>query len=134
MTKPHSTKPARVLLVESSAVERERIRNRVALFANVRIVAEAGTAADALTFFRIVRPDAVIIDVSLPGGGGLRLLHEIKREQPNCIVMILTMADFPAWRARCRELGADYFFEKTSEFEGLIAVLSELGLPPESKP
>ena len=72
-----------------------------------------------------LKPDAVILDIRLPGRSGIQVLKEIKAAHPETVVIMLTNYDFDQYRRQCLQLGADYFFNKTLEFEKVMTVLAE---------
>jgi DNA-binding NarL/FixJ family response regulator len=116
----------KVLIVDDALIFRERL---VALMADLRNVAIVGQAEDgfqAQTLFRQHRPDAVVLDIQLPGASGMDLLVEFKREHPTCVVIVLTTYAFKEFRIRCTALGADHFFDKSADFERVIEVLDTL--------
>jgi len=118
----------KVLIVEDSSIVRERLAALIADIGHVAIVGQAGDGFQAEALFRQHRPDAVVLDIQLPGISGLDLLAQFKREQPECVVMVLTTYAFKEFRQRCVALGADYFFDKSAEYERVIEVLGKL--PP----
>ena len=121
--------PVTVLIVEDSPIVLDRL---VALVASVRGVVIVGQARDghqAQQLFQQHRPDAVVLDLQLPGIGGVDLLIQFKRSHPACVVMMLTTFNFQEVRQRCISLGADYFFEKAREFERVTEVLGSFKAP-----
>jgi DNA-binding NarL/FixJ family response regulator len=113
----------KVLIVEDSPIVLERLALVIADIRNVAIVGQAGEGFQAQALFHRYRPDAVVLDIQLPGINGMDLLVEFKREHPACVVMMLTTYAFKEFRQRCVALGADYFFDKSTEFERVIEVL-----------
>ena len=65
----------------------------------------------------------MILDVRLPRGNGVEVLQNIKKDRPNTKVIILT--NYPEYRGKCIELGADYFFDKLTEFEKVTEVVKQ---------
>ena len=117
----------RVLLVEDSLPIRSRIRSLIEESVPVvTIVGEAADANRAISLFQEHLPDAVVLDLHLEGSTGYTVLEEIKRRHPVCVVIILTSFAIPECRARCFHLGADYFFEKSTEFERVPETLAAL--------
>ncbi len=116
----------KVLIVEDSPIVRERLVALIADVRNVTIVGQAGDGFQAQALFRQHRPDAVTLDLQVPGISGMDLLVEFKREHPTCVVIVLTTYAFKEFRQRCVALGADYFFDKSAEFERVIEVLGTL--------
>jgi DNA-binding NarL/FixJ family response regulator len=63
-----------------------------------------------------------VLDISMPGGSGVHVLETIKREQPALKVIMLTNFGHEQYRQKCLQLGADHFFDKTTEFEKVLEV------------
>ena len=121
-----AARAVRVLIVEDALIFRERLVALIADLSNVAIVGLAGDGFQAQALFRQHRPDAVTLDLQVPGISGMDLLVEFKREHPTCVVIVLTTYAFKEFRQRCVALGADYFFDKSAEFERVIEVLGTL--------
>ena len=72
-------------------------------------------------------PDTVILDIRLPDDSGIQLLRQIKSGYPGIKVIMLTNYDLQQYRRQCLRLGADYFLNKTQEFEKMVPAV--LGRP-----
>jgi DNA-binding NarL/FixJ family response regulator len=72
----------------------------------------------------------VILDIRLIGEDGLSVLERIKKEHSPPIVIVLTNYPYPQYRKKCRELGADYFFDKVTEITSFVKVLRTLAQDP----
>jgi DNA-binding NarL/FixJ family response regulator len=92
----------------------------------VEIVGEAETAFEAIQSIRRLRPAVVILDISMPGGSGIQVLETIRKEKPVPLIIMLTNFTHEPYRQRCFKLGADYFFDKSNEFEKVRDVLESL--------
>jgi DNA-binding NarL/FixJ family response regulator len=114
------------MIVENSEVVRTRLVELIARVPNVTIAALAENGLQAMALFAEHHPDVVVLDIELPGINGLKLLELMKREQPVCLVIVLTTYTFKELRQRCAALGADYFFDKPTEFERVADVLGAL--------
>ena len=68
----------------------------------------------------------VTLDIRLAGGNGIKVLERIKKEQPSSAVIMLTNYPYPQYREKCRQLGADYFFDKVTEIGSFVKVLKML--------
>jgi DNA-binding NarL/FixJ family response regulator len=75
---------------------------------------------------REVKPHVIILDISMPGGGGFRAIKTIKQQQPTPVVIVLTNYPYPQYRQRCLENGADYFLDKSSDFERIPELLQKI--------
>jgi DNA-binding NarL/FixJ family response regulator len=114
------------MIVDDSDMIRERLARRLEAVKGVRITAQADDIAQAIEAFDTHKPQAVILDISMPGGNGIDVLEYIKRTCPGSIVIMLTNYALQQLRDRCMQHGADFFFDKSSEFDRAIAVLRSL--------
>jgi DNA-binding NarL/FixJ family response regulator len=117
--------PVSVLIVEDSTVVRRRIRNMLCELEHIHSVSEAANAPDAMHKVDDARPDFVILDVRLANGtSGLEVLRHIKEISHPCTTIMLTNLAYGEVRQECMSLGADHFFNKATEFERVVEVLS----------
>lgn len=114
---------SKVFVADDSPIVRERLISMLTELPNVEIVGETGVALEAIDSIRKLKPTAVVLDISMPGGGGMSVLETIKKEDHAPMVIMLTNFSNEPYRRRCLQLGADYFFDKSSEFEKVIQVL-----------
>ena len=119
-------KAVRVLLVEDSVPVRKRIRSLIEESCPAEVVGEVGSVAAAVFLLHSNPVDAVVLDLHLWDGDGCAVLTKAKGVHPNCVVIVLTSFSEAADRTRCLNLGADYFFDKTKEFERVPEVLASL--------
>ena len=124
----------KLFIVEDSAIIRGRIMSMVSMLDNIEIAGSSGDIEESMNLIKAIHPDIIILDIRLKGGSGIDLLHDIKSTFPEMLVIMLTNYPYPQYQRRCFELGADYFFDKSREFEKIIDVLSlppveEMGLP-----
>ena len=64
-----------------------------------------------------LQPDAVILDIRMPGGSGIDVLKKIKKNYPSTLVIMFTNYPTAQYRKRCLDLGTDFFFDKSTEFD-----------------
>lgn len=124
----HTTKPLRVFLVEDSAVIRERLTETISSLEHVEVVGHAETEADAIAALQVEACDAVVLDLQLREGHGFNVLKALRRASagPRITVLVLSNYATPQYRGRSMEIGADYFFDKSREYDRLCEVLEEL--------
>ena len=97
---------------------------------DVKVVGQAATAASALEKIWTLRPDYVILDIQMPGLSGIYVLEKMKKYPPVPKVIILTNYPFPHFKNACMSAGADYFFDKSKDFEKILEVFANNGATP----
>jgi DNA-binding NarL/FixJ family response regulator len=118
----------RIFIVDDSLIVRERLVSLIAELPRVEIVGEADLAFEAIPRIRNLRPDVVVLDISMPGGSGMHVLDDLKRDpHPPCVIMLTNFAH-PQYREKCSQLGADHFFDKSTEFEKVVEVIRGFAL------
>ena len=110
----------RVLIVDDSEQIRERLSVLLSESPYIQIVAQARNGREAREAIKKLRPDTVILDIRLPDSNGIDLLKETKVQFPETVIIMLTNFTYDRYRHQCRELGADYFLNKTLEFEKIV--------------
>ena len=88
------------------------------------MVGIAQTGLEAIDGVAELMPDVLILDMAMPGGGGFNALQVGKQRPSAPLVIVLT--NYPAYRQRSLEAGADYFFDKSAEFDQLLVLLERL--------
>jgi DNA-binding NarL/FixJ family response regulator len=115
----------RVLIADDSAIVRERLVSMLSEFAGIEIVGQARDSIEAIDEIRRLKPDVVVLDIRMPGGSGIDVLRAIKKDQKAVPkVIILTNFPYSQYRKKCMDAGADFFFDKSSEFENVAQVLN----------
>jgi DNA-binding NarL/FixJ family response regulator len=120
--------PVRVLLVEDSPVIRQRLVEAIDEPGRIEIVGFAETELAAKNWLRDAVCDAVVLDLQLKQGSGLEVLKTTRAlaHEPRVVVIVLTNYSLPHFRERSMRLGADYFFDKASEYQRVHEVLEDL--------
>jgi DNA-binding response OmpR family regulator len=114
----------RVLVIDDSAVIRSRLVRMLQDIDGVE-VDEAEDADAGIEAARRVHPDAVILDIRLREGSGLHVLQALKTDPAPPLVIMLTNHPSEHHRRWCRDHGADFFFDKSREFEKVLDVLAQ---------
>jgi YesN/AraC family two-component response regulator len=114
-----------VLIADDSEAIRQSLSALISRVNNVEIVGLARTGSEALELIRTLKPDAVTLDIRMPELNGMHVLEGIKREGLEVMPIMMTGVTEDEYRRKCMELGAKYFFHKSTEFERLINVLTE---------
>lgn len=116
----------KVFITDDSVLVRERLVGLLSELEAVELVGQAENAPEAIETIQRSRPDVVILDIRLPGGNGIEVLKAIKQNVPAPIVIMLTAFPYRQFHEKCQEAGAEYFFDKASEFHRIVEVLKQL--------
>ncbi|HYU70234.1 MAG TPA: response regulator transcription factor [Burkholderiales bacterium] len=119
--------PVRVLLADDHALVRAGIRALLGGLEGVTVVAEAGNGSEVLELARKHRPDVVLLDISMPGLGGLEASAQLKQQLPEVRVVMLSMHANEEYVLQALRAGAAGYMLKdsaTAELElALYAVM-----------
>src|SRR5438132_759011 len=119
-------KKMRVFITDDSKIVVERLADLLKDVAGVEIVGQAGNALEAILSIQQTNPDAVILDLQMPGGSGLDVLRAIRRGHPGLKVLICTNFPYPQYRDQCIAAGANYFLDKSAEFDKIPVIFRQL--------
>lgn len=113
----------KIIIIDDSEVIRKRLFYILSELDEIKIIGEAANGSDGYELFTSLEPDIVILDIRMPGESGVTVLEKIKQKSPDTVVVMLTNYPYAAYRKRCRELGADYFLDKSTEFHKIKSVI-----------
>ena len=113
----------RVLIVDDHAIVREGLRELLKTQEQLQIVGEAVDGSEAVSETARLKPDVVLMDISMPGVGGLQACREIKRLQPDVKILILTMHDREDYFREIFSVGAAGCFVKGGSSRELVQAI-----------
>lgn len=114
----------RVYVVDDSSLVRERLVALLSEIEGVDVIGTADNAEEGIVGISKEKPDVAILDIRMPTGSGISVLEAVKSEADAPTVIMLTNYPYPQYRKKCMEAGADYFFDKSSEFHRVNDVLT----------
>ncbi len=115
----------RVLIVDDHAIVRTGLRALIKGEAGMELIGEATCGADALQLARSLKPDVMVLDLSLPDIDGIQVTRQIRSEQPEVHVLILTVHEDEALlREAVRAGAAGYIIKHAAESELIAAINS----------
>jgi len=116
----------KILIVDDSAIVRERLKAMLSEVTELKNISQAKDSLEALSSFQKWNLEVVILDIRMPGKSGIDVLQKIKKATTPPLVIILTNYPYPQYRRKCIEAGADFFFDKSTEFDKVTEVLKQL--------
>jgi DNA-binding NarL/FixJ family response regulator len=118
----------RILLADDHQMFREGVRGLLEARSDMTVVGEAATGEEALSRATEAHPDVVLLDVSMPGRGGLETVSELKKRNPRVRVLMLTVHPEDRFAVRCLKGGADGYMTKDNAAEELIIAIRKVYL------
>ena len=116
---------SRILIVDDHDDFRKAVRGHLEKNDYLGLeIYEATTAEMAVAKAACIKPELVLMDISLPSGSGFLALREIKKDHPECDVIILTMFEVESLREMAKEFQATDFVGKSEVYERLIPVIN----------
>lgn len=113
----------KVITVDDSLIIAERLREILAELEQVEFIGNATSVSSAIALIAQQTPDVVILDINLehgmPTSNGISLLIFIREKFIDMKIIMLTNLTHPQYRDTCLLLGADYFLDKTNDFENI---------------
>ena len=116
----------RLFIADDSELMCSRLAEALIEIGGIEIVGIAHDANEAWKSIQLFKPDVAILDICMPGGSGIDVLKHIRESHYPTKVVIFTHYPYPQYRKRCMDLGADYFFDKYSDFEKFMEVSVDL--------
>ena len=122
------TTPLRLFVAEDSPHVRAVLAEELAVPGEVEIVGFAETEADSIKALSETAVDAAIVDLKLKTGSGLGILRHFAGAAGNGRprLIVFTNHPFPELKRHCMQLGADYFFDKSAEYDALRQTIGHL--------
>ncbi|MEP7205469.1 MAG: response regulator [Casimicrobiaceae bacterium] len=115
-------------LVEDSISVRERLLDFLSDPGDVDIVGHAESESAAVAYLKEDRVDVAIVDLNLKAGSGFGVISALRAQYPAAppTIVVLTNYAFPEYEVACRERGADFFFDKSTQFGSVKTLLGDL--------
>ena len=125
-SKPVGFKPMKMLLVEDSSLLREVLFEIISNLKNLSVEGMASTQTKAISLLKEKQFDILLLDIELSEGNGFEIIKHTKKPHypfKPPIVMMLTNHANPHYRSLAKDLGVDYFFDKSMDFDMAIKAI-----------
>ena len=113
----------RILLVDDHEIVRRGVRLLLRAEESLQVCGEAADGREAVQKAEELRPDAIVMDISMPNVNGLEASREIRRILPDARIVILSQHNFPEMMRQAFAAGADEYVEKSAVSSELVAAL-----------
>ena len=115
-----------VMLVDDHGLVRSGIKRMLADIDDIEVVAEADSGEQAVTQARQIKPDVILMDLSMPGIGGLEATRKITRSLPDAKIIAVTIHEDDPFPARLLEAGAVGYLTKGCDVREIIAAIKSV--------
>ena len=119
-------KKLNILLIDDSVSILKKMQEMLLDSLCIGTVDIAVSATDAYEYINTTLPNLILLDINMPGKNGIELLREIKQNHPNVKVMMVTNQSVDYYKPICKDLGADYFIDKSTEFEMIPEIIEQV--------
>lgn len=109
-----TTKPIRIMIADDHPILRDGVAALLASEPDMLLVGEASDGAEAVRSYGALRPDVTLMDLQMPGMGGVAAIRAIREEYPRARILVLTTYDGDAQAAEALRAGAAGFLLKTA--------------------
>jgi len=116
----------KVFIADDSKIVVDRLADLLKEVPGVQFAGRASDVPQAIRSIRETNPDVAILDLQMPGGSGLDVLRAVRGTYPALCVLICTNYPYPQYRDECIAAGANFFLDKSAEFEKIPGILREL--------
>lgn len=116
----------KVILCDDHAMVRRGIRDTLAEAVDIQVVGESGSYSEVRDLIRTTPCDVLILDLNLPGRGGLEVLASLREDQSAIRVLIVSMFAEDQYAIRCLRAGADGYLNKAGDPSELIPAVRSL--------
>jgi two-component system invasion response regulator UvrY len=121
-----SARARTILLVDDHAIVREGYRSILQKQPGLSVVAEAADGAEAYRLYKATRPDLVIMDLSLPGIGGIEAIRRLRQWDAGARILVFTMHQNAAFALQAVRAGARGYVTKTSPPDALLRAVHDV--------
>ncbi|MDO9205112.1 response regulator transcription factor [Methylotenera sp.] len=117
---------AKLLLVDDHAVVRSGLRRLLELNKGIEVIAEADSGEQAYQLYGYLQPDIVVMDISMPGMGGLESARRIIKRHPAAKIIIFSMHETASFASQALRAGVKGYVTKTGVAEDLAHAVAEV--------
>jgi DNA-binding NarL/FixJ family response regulator len=115
--------PIKIILVDDHAIVRKGFQMLLASESSINVIAEAERGEQACQLYSELKPDVVVLDLSMPGIGGLETIRRICQRDSNAKILVFSVHDESVYIDRAINAGAKGYISKNAHPDSLIAAI-----------
>ncbi len=115
-----------ILIIDDHALIRRGMSALIALTEGLAICGEAETMKQGLQQIRDLKPDLVVVDLTLPEGSGMEVIKHINATRPHLKILVCTMHDEKIYAERCLKAGAHGFINKEAASDQVVLAIQTI--------
>ncbi len=119
-------KSCRVMIADDHAVLRAGLRLLLSSYPQFEVIGEAEDGIEAIASAQALKPDILLLDIAMPNMRGIEAILEIKRQNPEIKILVLSMHDRDSYVQQALKNGADGYILKKSAAAELVAALNHV--------
>lgn len=119
-------KKINIFIVDDSITILTRMREILSEIRCVNSIDIATNGIEALEYLAFHQPELILLDINMPHKNGIELLREVKQLYPKIKVMMVTNQSVEYYKPICLDLGAEYFIDKSTEFELIPDIIESI--------
>lgn len=117
-----------VMIIDDHPVVRDGYRRLLEKNQDIRVTTEADGGEDTIALYMEYAPDVVIIDINMPGMGGLEIIRRIKARDPRTRILVFSMHDGDTLVMRALEAGATGYLSKQSGMRQMVEAVQQVAI------
>jgi DNA-binding NarL/FixJ family response regulator len=116
-----------LFIADDHAAFCKRLGEMLAEMDGIRVIGRAGNATEAIHSISQLKPDIIVLDIRMPpGAGGFDVLRKIREKEGGPRVIMLTAFSNTEYRKKSMAMGADYYFDKSSDLKKMLMTIKGL--------
>ena len=116
----------KILIVDDTDIVAERLYKMIIDIDSVDTVLKSNSYNQAVELINKQLPDIILLDIQLPGKNGIALLKFVKENYPSIKTIIVTNNASSNYKLICESIGADFFIDKSAEFEKIPFIINRI--------
>ena len=117
----------KILLIDDTRIVLQHLQTLLSELTQVSRTEAVMSAEEALTMLDNYEPDIMVLDINMPGMNGIEMLKKLPfKKMIRPVVIMLTNNTFAGYRDECMRLGADYFLDKSKDFQLIPSIVEKI--------